>query len=487
VVEYFIVQGGADSGLLLGHFEHALSALVDALGKNRKDTVFKLKSEPHGVVVTCDTSNALVHGDGTIQQNQEILGIDIQNEGVRIRNKPPDPDDKSSFAPKALLLVREISEAARILSQGVDVSKGDAILYLGSCTTASKLFPVILENVRNIRDDLAPISNNRPLTEIQFRRIGDNVSGAAKKIELAARSRTVTSVLAGLASPSRMSPLFRQFVAHTERELCANAWLSVLEQIIAEAKGLFVEYRNDTRSRSLFEAEMQEPWADCQRPDVRSLYEEWSALVSDLGFISDSGFRLPYELLQRRFQAREVYANIGFTKIDAARHGQQESGEQKRKREDGDFPLFRSVAGFFHGVEARDPEGDAVVFAFSQVRNALRFAHAATLMCDENGAVAGRYRIATAHSEARFMEDGNVDSSSLDLIPEIENCLKTLSSTTTHHYGANLGSLIDDGLWCVVRRHLVTNGRYEVGAKSYRGKRSLPGPVLYAISSYSLA
>jgi hypothetical protein len=480
VIEHFSSSSERPS-IPLGYFEHALSALVNCLGNLRSATVFVQREQPHGMIVFCDTHNSLIRGQGTIQQNLANLGIDLAAGRVSLRADTGDPDIATEFTPQALLAIREINEAVSALENKAKFSRGNAILYLSSCMNRKQLFTVLLENIRSIRDGLASTNSARALSELNISAIDHNISGAFDKLNLARLSREAGAAFVGTIKPALASRLFRDFMESSEPDLCTNGWLGVFDELLAEAQAIFSEFRSGTKS--LFD-EAGEAVEGCEQMDVSVTHEEWNSTVARLGFARDSDFAFPFDKLTHRFKARDLEKDVGFVKIDAARHGRVETDEEREKREEQHFPLFRSLAGFYSGVEARDPEGDALVFAFENPRNALRFAHVATLSCGRNRPVDGRYRIAAAAGHARFTKDGNIHSSTMDIIPDIEKFLKERPCDTISP-GASFGSLIDCGLWRVFRKQLKYHGMI-VGAESYeQGKRRLPRPVLFAIPPQS--
>lgn len=184
----------------------------------------------------------------------------------------------------------------------------------------------------------------------------------------------------------------------------------------------------------------------------------------------------------KRQKGGQLKARLAFAKVDRARHGLTESPEETKERINKHFPLFRSMAGFYNGFEARDPEGDALLFAFSAPRNALRFGHALAALLNNHEAVMKFYRVALAEGEAEFHPDGNIVSPGcVDLLPDIERSLKPKEYDIARR-GLSLGSLIDERIWGCVADHLYAEGM-EVGEIAGSGKRTLPKLLCYAASS----
>jgi hypothetical protein len=469
--------GAAGRAIRSGYFQHGLVVALHLLGDLRRNTMLLASPQPHGMVVCCDPANSYVSGGGSIEENQALLGLTITDQAVMV-DTPRDLLRHTPIQHEVLLLAREFGDLLRLI-QATGVSVGDTLLLLSTCFNSVNALTGLAHNLRKTQEALVSIGRGVSPAEGLMRTAYHHLSGARDKLRVIPSAPAIARVARDLAVSVQLSPSFQRYVDSIAPDLPSNAWLAVLGQLVAEA-----EYHCSVARRGqpdLFSPQGPSA-ATAMGPDqLARIHAEWSERVRNLAFLRDSAFALPHAALIERRSRESWRGRVAFVKVDRARHGGAESAADVKERTERHFPLFRSVAGFYHGFEARDPEGDALLFAFPVERNAVRFVHALVLLVGAAAAVTKSYRVVAVEGEAQFEEDGNINSpSAVDLLPDIEAAVKQYEANTEVPSAA-VGSLLDDGLWPSLAADFQARGLVLTETTGQAGKRVLPGPVRCAV------
>ena len=464
-------------GIIDGHFRHGLVVALDLLGDDKKYTLLLRSPQPRGHIVWCDTTHHEVRGNGSIEANQELLGIRV----VQIPNRGniiiPTLDatllHQTPIEQKVLLLTREFADALRQVGT-TQLSVGDVLTFLSSCKDAQRAFETLGQNLRGTRDALEALFAGTTRSKPHLDDSEQHISGAFDKLRVIRYAEAISKWLRAEQSGPGRSLDFLKYVETIDRNIAANGWTGIFSQLVAEAQFL----RKSVVTGILNQGDLFGETKDAPAETAREIYKEWEEVIAKLGFVSESGHKLPFPRLSSPRAKRTGPAELAFVKLDRSRHGAAESDSESDERQHKHFPLFRSFAGFYNGEELKAPEGDALLFGFARPTDGVRFAHAVAAAVSVYDAVPRFYRVTLTYGPAAFESDGNIRSSALDIERDVADGLKTKERDVTRK-GVVVGSLMNSILWKCVTSDLQRYGA-EVGELNYTGgKRPLPEPIRY--------